>query len=64
MLVFDRHALRCVIPPTEECDVPTTPLPLEGDLPENNVAQRGGNNNGQLLKNEQERQVNERRNYR
>ncbi|XP_058129418.1 protein obstructor-E-like [Anopheles coustani] len=27
MLVFDRRSLRCVVPPTEDCDVPTTPLP-------------------------------------
>lgn len=24
MLVFDRRSLRCVVPPTEECDIPTT----------------------------------------
>ncbi|CAG9575504.1 unnamed protein product [Danaus chrysippus] len=30
MLVFDRRSLRCVVPPTEECDVPTTtPPPIE-----------------------------------
>ncbi|XP_060812712.1 protein obstructor-E-like [Bombus pascuorum] len=34
MLVFDRRSLRCVVPPTEDCDVPTTPPNLEGDLPE------------------------------
>lgn len=27
MLVFDRRSLRCVVPPTEDCDVPTTPAP-------------------------------------
>ncbi|KAI8429522.1 hypothetical protein MSG28_000155 [Choristoneura fumiferana] len=27
MLVFDRRSLRCVVPPTEECDVPTTTAP-------------------------------------
>lgn len=26
-LVFDRHSLRCVVPPTEECDIPPTPAP-------------------------------------
>lgn len=26
--------MRCVVPPTEDCDVPTTPPNLEGDLPE------------------------------
>uniref|UniRef100_A0A182MIQ0 Chitin-binding type-2 domain-containing protein n=1 Tax=Anopheles culicifacies TaxID=139723 RepID=A0A182MIQ0_9DIPT len=32
MLVFDRRSLRCVVPPTEDCDVPTTPLPLDYDM--------------------------------
>ena len=27
MLVFDRRSLRCVVPPTEECDIPTTTAP-------------------------------------
>lgn len=31
MLVFDRHSLRCVVPPTSECDVPTTPAPIDGE---------------------------------
>lgn len=30
MLVFDRRSLRCVVPPTEECDIPTTQTPVEG----------------------------------
>lgn len=34
MLVFDRRSLRCVVPPTEDCDVPTTPPPTEGELSE------------------------------
>jgi len=34
MLVFDRRSLRCVVPPTEDCDVPTTPPPTEGELPD------------------------------
>lgn len=34
MLVFDRRSLRCVVPPTEDCDVPTTPPTLEGELAE------------------------------
>jgi len=29
MLVFDKHSLRCVVPPTDECDIPTTPTPIE-----------------------------------
>lgn len=37
MLVFDRRALRCVVPPTEDCDIPTTPAPAEGDLPDGNA---------------------------
>lgn len=28
MLVFDRRSLRCVVPPTEDCAVPTTPAPV------------------------------------
>lgn len=55
MLVFDRHSLRCVVPPTEECDIPTTPTPLDGDGDNNNV------NGGQLAKDEQERKVSERK---
>lgn len=31
MLVFDRRSLRCVVPPTEDCDIPTTQAPAEGD---------------------------------
>ena len=30
MLVFDKRSLRCVVPPTEDCDIPsTTPPPPE-----------------------------------
>lgn len=32
MLVFDRRSLRCVVPPTEDCEVPTTPPPGPGDF--------------------------------
>jgi hypothetical protein len=28
-LVFDKHSLRCVVPPTEECEVPPTPAPVD-----------------------------------
>ncbi|XP_027852284.2 involucrin-like [Aphis gossypii] len=35
MLVFDRRTLRCVVPPTEDCEVPTTPAPSPDDLPSN-----------------------------
>lgn len=32
MLVFDKKSLRCLVPPTEDCDVPsTTPQPPEED---------------------------------
>lgn len=34
MLVFDKHSLRCVVPPTEDCDVPTTPPPIDGEVDE------------------------------
>jgi hypothetical protein len=42
MLVFDRNSLRCVVPPTSECDVPPTPSPLE-EQPEGGqaAAERG-----------------------
>uniref|UniRef100_A0ABD2W2D4 Chitin-binding type-2 domain-containing protein n=1 Tax=Trichogramma kaykai TaxID=54128 RepID=A0ABD2W2D4_9HYME len=32
MLVFDRRSLRCVVPPTEDCDVPPTPAGYDGEL--------------------------------
>lgn len=34
MLVFDRRSLRCVVPPTEDCDIPTTPAPLQPEQEE------------------------------
>lgn len=40
MLVFDRRSLRCVVPPTEDCDIPTTPQPFDGDLEQGKV--KGG----------------------
>lgn len=45
MLVFDRRSLRCVVPPTEDCDIPTTPTPVEGDQGGNSG---GGGGQGQL----------------
>lgn len=45
MLVFDRRSLRCVVPPTEDCDAPTTQIPIEGELPENGAAPVRGNGN-------------------
>lgn len=48
MLVFDRRSLRCVVPPTEDCDVPTTQLPPENELQDNNgpLHGRGNDNHG------------------
>ena len=40
MLVFDRHSSRCVVPPTEDCDIPATPAPLE-EQPANENEARG-----------------------
>lgn len=52
MLVFDKHSLRCVVPPTEDCDVPTTPPPSPDELPENedesNVPQQRPNQINQI----------------
>jgi len=47
-LVFDRKALRCVIPPTEDCAVPTTTTeaPSEEDQDQQNRGQQN-NRNGQ-----------------
>jgi len=39
MLVFDRRSLRCVVPPTEDCEVPTTQPP-----PPEEVEQEGEQN--------------------
>ncbi|XP_035735217.1 protein obstructor-E-like [Vespa mandarinia] len=39
MLVFDRRSLRCVVPPTEDCDVPTTQPSLDGDLQDGRIEQ-------------------------
>ncbi len=38
MLVFDRRSLRCVVPPTEDCDIPTTQTPIDGDNPDGQQA--------------------------
>ncbi|XP_065169836.1 protein obstructor-E-like [Atheta coriaria] len=55
MLVFDRRSLRCVVPPTEDCDVPSTIAPqLALDDEEENVPnlpqrpKNGGGNNNNL----------------
>jgi len=55
MLVFDRRSLRCVVPPTEDCDVPTTQLPPPEDDAQN-VPSRGNDNAGSL---EHQRQLEE-----
>lgn len=34
MLVFDKRSLRCVVPPTEDCDVPSTTPPPPEDIEE------------------------------
>jgi len=39
MLVFDKNRRRCVTPPTEDCDVPTTKAPPPGE--ENNFSGSG-----------------------
>lgn len=44
MLVFDRKSLRCVVPPTEDCEVPTTQQPIEGDLQDAPSPGRGNDN--------------------
>lgn len=53
MLVFDRRSLRCVVPPTEDCDVPTTQTPPEADLQENEQFPGRVNNNGGYLEQRQ-----------
>ncbi|XP_019871185.1 protein obstructor-E [Aethina tumida] len=48
MLVFDRRSLRCVVPPTEDCDVPSTiPPPLAEDDDEQNIPQNNPKNRQQ-----------------
>src|SRR5665811_1145908 len=54
MLVFDKKSLRCVVPPTEDCDIPsTTPPPLDEELIDNN---RQGNQNQQINQQQQNQQ--------
>jgi Chitin binding Peritrophin-A domain len=40
MLVFDRHSLRCVVPPTDECEA-FPPTPQQEDQPDGDQAERG-----------------------
>lgn len=46
MLVFDKRSLRCVVPPTEDCEVPTTlpppPEEAEEEQQENLPRPQGG----------------------
>lgn len=35
-LVFDRRSLRCVVPPTDDCDIPSTPFPPQEEDDNNN----------------------------
>lgn len=45
MLVFDRRSLRCVVPPTEDCDVPSTlPPPTIQDEELDNIPQNNPKN--------------------
>ncbi|KAH1005429.1 hypothetical protein HUJ04_006421 [Dendroctonus ponderosae] len=45
MLVFDRRSLRCVVPPTEDCDVPSTlPPPVQEDDLQENIPQNNPRN--------------------
>lgn len=47
MLVFDRNSLRCVVPPTEDCDVPSTlPPPIQDDDELDNIPQNNPKNKG------------------
>jgi hypothetical protein len=57
MLVFDKVSLRCVVPPTEDCEVPSTTTEAnhegnddgqdndEDNNQQNNSVQQGNNNN-------------------
>lgn len=62
MLVFDRRSLRCVVPPTEDCDVPTTQSPPESDLQENGPSPGRGNDNSGLYDHQHQRQFEENEN--
>jgi len=55
MLVFDRRSLRCVVPPTEDCDIPAAP-PSDGE------SQDGGQQ-GQAQDDEPEPQSQDKGNF-
>jgi len=59
MLVFDKKALRCVVPPTEDCDVPTTTTPSpeeEEEKPKKNRKSGSNQNQNQNQGREQQQQ--------
>lgn len=58
--------LRCVVPPTEDCEVPTTPAPQPGDLEEDgeqnipqNIPQRGQQQQQKQYNQQQQQQYNQ-----
>ena len=44
MLVFDKQRKRCVAPPTDDCDVPTTPAPNDDNSQQTNDISNNNNN--------------------
>jgi hypothetical protein len=46
MLVFDKSRKRCVTPPTEDCEVPTTSAPLPGEENFNDGSFNGNTGSG------------------
>lgn len=46
MLVFDKKSLRCVVPPTSDCDIMTTQIPPEAIGVENLQQQQKQQNPG------------------
>lgn len=46
-LVFDKHSLRCVVPPTEECEVPAIPVNIDEQPNGVNINNNNNNNNEQ-----------------
>ena len=46
MLVFDKDRRRCVTPPTEDCEVPTTSAPLPGEENFNDGSFNGNTGSG------------------
>ncbi|CAG0913557.1 unnamed protein product [Notodromas monacha] len=46
MLVFDKNSLRCVVPPTEDCEVPPPSTTEASQGEDNGDGDNEGNNNG------------------